>query len=357
MELKFLLIRRSSARILFLVQPDEEIRVRNVVESIPRKAAIVAEGSFSSANLQEVRRALLDLKKLEALLRSAGTLAVSTKAAHSTRITEKVCQAHLDGVRVIDLETALLELDPSVPSRGDELVRMLAQKGVRQNSGLRAYARLKICLEPLLAVALIVILSPILVAIAIVVKLTSPGGIFYSQTRVGYRGAIFKIYKFRSMRTDAESNGPVWASADRNDQRLTRVGAFLRESHLDELPQLWNVVLGELSFIGPRPERPIFVKDLTQEIPLFRLRTLVKPGITGWAQTQLGYANSVADSRRKLEFDFFYLLKRSPRLDLKIIFATIVTLSSGGTESKKRGLLLNVTEKMTVANLESAVTK
>ena len=138
------------------------------------------------------------------------------------------------------------------------------------------------------------------------------------------------------MRVDAEKGIPTWAAATQSDPSLTLIGGFLRASHLDELPQLWNVIRGEVSFVGPRPERPEFVKQLTEVFPLFRLRTLVKPGITGWAQIQQGYANSFADSLRKLELDLFYIMKHSVRLDLQILMKTFLVLFTGGTEAIKR---------------------
>jgi lipopolysaccharide/colanic/teichoic acid biosynthesis glycosyltransferase len=138
------------------------------------------------------------------------------------------------------------------------------------------------------------------------------------------------------MQENAEGGVAAWSSASKTDSKLTRIGGFLRSAHLDELPQLWNIVRGEVSFIGPRPERPEFVKELTERYPLFKLRPLVKPGVTGWAQTQQGYANSYSDSLRKLELDLFYIIKFSPLLDFKIALKTIAIIFMGGTEGLKR---------------------
>src|SRR5262249_47785755 len=142
---------------------------------------------------------------------------------------------------------------------------------------------------------------PIMAAVAIAIKLDSRGPAIYSQVRTGFLGRPFRIHKFRSMRVDAESAGAVWASE--NDPRRTRVGQFLRASRLDELPQLVNVLLGEMSLVGPRPERPEFVERLEKEIPLFRQRLAVKPGITGHAQVRCRYAASAEDALEKLQYD------------------------------------------------------
>jgi len=234
------------------------------------------------------------------------------------------------------MDSVLLEIDPTVPASPGFLIRLLAKNGVYQDRTLRLYAAVKYVAEPVIALSLLIALSPILILTAVLVKLTSRGPVIYSQERIGYQKRVFRIYKFRSMRIDAEKNGPQWASASTTDPHLTPVGGFLRASHLDELPQLWNIVRGELSFIGPRPERPEFVKHLTQLFPLFRLRPLMRPGITGWAQIEQGYVNSIADSRRKLEFDLFYMIKQSPRLDALILFRTVSVLFTGGTEKIKR---------------------
>jgi lipopolysaccharide/colanic/teichoic acid biosynthesis glycosyltransferase len=153
------------------------------------------------------------------------------------------------------------------------------------------------------------------------IKLDSRGPVFYRQERVGLDGRIYRLWKFRSMRIDAEKHGAVWAR--QNDDRVTRVGRFIRKTRMDEIPQVFNVLLGDMSFVGPRPERPIFVKQLAQEIPFYRLREAVKPGITGWAQIRYPYGASVEDARNKLEFDLYYVKNGSLFLDMAIIFHTV----------------------------------
>lgn len=163
--------------------------------------------------------------------------------------------------------------------------------------------------------------APIMLIVAILVKLTSRGPILYRQSRVGLNGVPFTLYKFRSMRTDAEATtGAVWARKD--DPRVTPIGKYLRRLRLDELPQLWNVVRGEMSIVGPRPERPEFVRMLSEKIPFYRQRHAVRPGITGWAQINYKYGESLEDAITKLEYDLYYIKNLSPSLDLYIMFHT-----------------------------------
>jgi exopolysaccharide biosynthesis polyprenyl glycosylphosphotransferase len=174
------------------------------------------------------------------------------------------------------------------------------------------------------AVAAIVVLPVVLVA-ALIVKLTSKGPAFYQQTRVGLNGRTFTVYKLRSMCQDAEARtGAVWAS--RNDPRITPFGRFLRKSRIDELPQFWNVLKGEMSIVGPRPERPEFVRELSNTIPFYPHRHCVKPGITGWAQINHQYGDTIQHTITKLEYDLYYLKNLSPTLDAYIMFQTVKTM-------------------------------
>jgi exopolysaccharide biosynthesis polyprenyl glycosylphosphotransferase len=163
---------------------------------------------------------------------------------------------------------------------------------------------------------------PLLPLIMLAIRLDSAGPIFYTQTRVGKNGRLFKVVKFRTMRQDAEAaNGPQWA--DNNDPRVTRVGKILRTSRLDEIPQMWCVLKGDMAFVGPRPERPEFIERLIEEIPYYGVRHMVRPGITGWAQIKYKYGSTVEDSREKLQYDLFYIKNHSIGLDLLIMFLTI----------------------------------
>jgi lipopolysaccharide/colanic/teichoic acid biosynthesis glycosyltransferase len=164
--------------------------------------------------------------------------------------------------------------------------------------------------------------------IGALVKLTSSGPMLYGQVRVGKNGTHFKMYKFRSMRSDAEKkSGPIWAG--KNDPRVTSYGRFLRKSHLDEVPQFINVFKGDMSLVGPRPERPFFVDKLSKEIPLYARRHRVRPGITGWAQVKHKYDESMEDVKAKVKYDLYYIENISWRLDLKILFNTVYVMVTG----------------------------
>ena len=168
---------------------------------------------------------------------------------------------------------------------------------------------------------LLALTGPIILLFALLVKLDSRGPAFFRQTRVGLYGQNFAVIKLRSMRTDAEANGAQWAQKD--DPRVTRLGKFIRKVRIDELPQAWAVLKGEMSFVGPRPERPEFVADLEQQLPYYAERHMVKPGITGWAQINYPYGASIEDSRHKLEYDLYYAKNYTPFLDLLILLQTL----------------------------------
>ncbi|MBM3977737.1 MAG: TIGR03013 family PEP-CTERM/XrtA system glycosyltransferase [Planctomycetes bacterium] len=196
------------------------------------------------------------------------------------------------------------------------------------NSGFRQHPLAQLAkrgLDIALALLMLALLWPVMLLTALVVSLDSPGGAIYAQERVGRWGRPFTLRKFRSMRADAEAaSGPVWASAA--DPRITKVGRFLRKTRLDELPQLLNVLVGEMSIVGPRPERKKFVDELSEQIPYFGQRHMVKPGLTGWAQINYPYGNTVEDARQKLQYDLFYIKNQSLLFDLSILFNTIKTV-------------------------------
>ncbi|MBI4429530.1 MAG: sugar transferase [Ignavibacteriales bacterium] len=189
-------------------------------------------------------------------------------------------------------------------------------------------AATKRLVDAVVALAIVVAGSPLWLLIALAIKLDSKGPMFYKQERVGRNGEPFGILKFRSMYSDAEKKtGPVWAG--KNDPRITRVGRIIRRFHLDEVPQFFNVLVGDMSLVGPRPERPYFVNRLSKEIPLYRHRHRVRPGITGWAQIKYKYDQSIEDVKSKLKYDLFYIENMSWRLDLKILFNTIYVALTG----------------------------
>lgn len=199
-------------------------------------------------------------------------------------------------------------------------------------AGRQRDSRLKIVFREfvhrMLALSGLIISLPIVLATALLIKVTSRGPIFYKQERVGKNGRTFNVIKFRSMRTDAEADGtPVWAVD--NDKRTTFIGKIIRKIRVDEIPQFWNIIKGEMSFVGPRPERPHFVRQLATEVPYYDHRHLVAPGLTGWAQIKYPYGASVADAIQKLQYDLYYIKNQSLTLDVVIIFDTVKTVLFG----------------------------
>ncbi len=168
---------------------------------------------------------------------------------------------------------------------------------------------------------------PIVIVTAILIKIESRGPILYKQERVGKNGRVFTLMKFRSMRTDAEKDGPMWARTA--DERMTRVGRVIRKIRVDEIPQFWNILRGEMNFVGPRPERPHFIAQLAQEIEYYEQRHLIAPGLTGWAQIKYPYGASIEDARQKLQYDLYYIKNQSITLDTTIMFETIKTILLG----------------------------
>jgi sugar transferase (PEP-CTERM system associated) len=192
-------------------------------------------------------------------------------------------------------------------------------EGFRRSSMFRLVRR---SLSIAISMVGLILSAPLWPLVMLIIKLDSKGPVFYTQTRVGKGGHIFKVVKFRTMRQDAEAtSGPQWAGS--NDPRVTRAGRFLRSSRLDEIPQLWCVLKGDMAFVGPRPERPEFVERLSIEIPYYGVRHMVRPGLTGWAQVKYKYGSTVEDAREKLQYDLFYIKNASIGLDLLIMFQTI----------------------------------
>ncbi len=188
--------------------------------------------------------------------------------------------------------------------------------------------KVKRLMDILISLTFLLFSSPFILLISIAIKLDSRGPIFYKQERSGQNGEVFKIIKFRSMVHNAEKkSGPVWSMKD--DPRITKVGRIIRKLRLDEVPQVFNVLKGEMSFVGPRPERPYFVEKLSEEIPLYKRRLKVRPGITGWAQVKHKYDETIEDVKTKLRYDLFYIENMSLRMDLKIIFRTVFVVLFG----------------------------
>jgi exopolysaccharide biosynthesis polyprenyl glycosylphosphotransferase len=243
----------------------------------------------------------------------------------SDELGELLIDCKLRGVVVESATDSFERLRAKVP------VRTLCPEALVDADGYRVarwYAAVKRVMDILFSLGLLVVTAPVLLVIAIAIKLDSRGPILFRQERVGQHGRIFRLLKFRSMRLDAESGcGPVWAVE--RDARVTRLGNFLRKYRLDEIPQAVNVLRGEMSFIGPRPERPHFVELLKQEIRYYGLRHCVKPGITGWAQVRYRYGGSVEDAFEKLQYDLYYMKHMSLVADVRIFLATVKVVLFG----------------------------
>ena len=235
-------------------------------------------------------------------------------------IAHDLLEAKLRGSMVVDIRSFYEHVVQRLPLSqiNDEWLLQTEGFSLNTRGSLR---RLKRALDVLISLLLLIPAAPIMLITAIVVRLESPGPVIYKQDRVGLFEKEFTVYKFRSMRADAEKNGAVWASA--HDARVTTFGKFIRKVRIDELPQIWNILKGDMSFIGPRPERMAIVTKLKETIPYYSLRHTVKPGLTGWAQVCYPYGASEDDARRKLEYDLYYIKNMSILLDINIVFKTV----------------------------------
>ena len=223
-----------------------------------------------------------------------------------------------DGHHLFEEESGRLPIDDLKPSS------IIFSREFRRGIMVRTIKR---ALDLMISSIGLTVCMPVMAAIALLIKLDSPGPVFYRQVRVGLRAQPYMIWKFRSMFIDAEKAGARWTSE--KDPRVSRIGRYLRKWRLDELPQLINVIRGEMSLIGPRPERPVFVQELRSIIPFYDLRHAVRPGITGWAQTQFRYGASAEDSHVKLQYDLYYVKYLSIRLDVRILLETVRVILRG----------------------------
>jgi sugar transferase (PEP-CTERM system associated) len=222
------------------------------------------------------------------------------------------------GVGVEDVHSCFERLSGRIALEHLSPSWLILSDGFKKSAWLRASKR---AVDFFVSMVLLVLAAPIMPLVALAIYVESGKPIFFRQTRVGYKGKEFELIKFRSMVQDAEKNGPQWAT--KQDSRVTAVGKFIRKTRLDELPQLFNVFRGEMSLVGPRPERPVFCKMLEEQIPYFNLRHSARPGLTGWAQVRFKYSANIDDSKDKLELDLFYLKNMSLLVDLAILFETV----------------------------------
>ena len=253
---------------------------------------------------------------------SVDRVVVSLADARGRLPMDKLLEMKLDGVAFDHLASVYEEYTGKIAVENLRPSWLIFSEGFKKSLVLQTLKRLT---DVLVAVVGIVLTLPAMALVAIAIKVTSPGRVFFTQQRVGANGRNFTLYKFRSMHTNAEAGtGAVWAKP--GDTRVTRVGRFIRRTRLDELPQFWNVLRGDMSLVGPRPERPEFVQELNKQIPFYGQRHVVKPGLTGWAQVKYAYGASVEDALQKLQYDLFYIKNMSIGLDAFIIFKTIQTV-------------------------------
>ena len=262
---------------------------------------------------------------MELLERQGIKIVLTTTESLESLPFDFIWQFQIKGFQLIDAVTFLEWLTGKVSEENVTTKNFL----FFYNPNKLFFSRLgKRIMDVILSFLLIIVTLPLQLFIALLVKITSSGPLFYKQTRTGLFDKPFVIYKYRTMYVDAEKHsGPKWA--EHRDPRITRIGRFLRITRFDELPQVFNVLKGEMSIIGPRPERPIFTEMFNKEIPFYHLRHSVRPGITGWAQVSYEYASSIEGTSEKLRYDLYYIKNFSLTLDTVIIFKTVKTLVTG----------------------------
>jgi sugar transferase (PEP-CTERM system associated) len=266
-----------------------------------------------------------DMPSLLALHR-INLIVVALEDRRGTMPVHELLRARLEGVRVEEATNFLERLTGKIVLKNLRPSWLVFSHGFNKPRLFRSSKR---AVELMVAALLVGLAAPLMLIVALLVRVDSGGPVLYRQERVGEKGRVFPLFKFRTMRQDAEAGtGPVWASKD-GDPRITRVGRFLRKTRLDELPQLLNVLRGEMAFVGPRPERPHFVENLRKVIPYYDERHSVKPGITGWAQIKFGYGSTIEDAEEKLQYDLYYIKHMSLIFDLGIVVDTLKVVVVG----------------------------
>ena len=262
----------------------------------------------------------------------------TTKALKDDSLCKRFCQLRYSGVNVLPLISLCEEVDQLVP------VELVTSEWLLNASGephMLYIKKVKRLFDIVISAVLLVLFSPVLLLGMVAVKATSPGPVFYRQTRSGRFGKAFTIFKLRTMRVDAEKDGAVWWGGV-NDPRVTAPGGFMRKYRIDEIPQLFNVFAGDMSFVGPRPERPEMIEELARKVPFYQERQMVQPGLTGWAQVNYPYGASIEDAARKLEYDLYYMKHMSLFMDIFILLDTVrIVLCGGVTDDASRRNLRN----------------
>lgn len=297
-------------------------RAKRILEAIRMRGELgmdivgwAGESQNDDVSIESTGKTLRDLGNRRAVHR----VIVALADRRSKMPVNELLELRMNGIRIDDGTSLLEKISGQIEIEELYPSWIIFGGGFRLTLGHLFFRRV---LSILLASTLSILTLPLVPIIALLIKLSSKGPILYRQKRVGLRGEVFNCYKFRTMRSDAEADsGPTWASDD--DPRITSVGRILRRTRLDEIPQLWNVLRGDMAFVGPRPERPEFVSKLGEEIPYYYLRHMTRPGITGWAQINYGYGSSVAEAKEKLRYDLYYIRNVSVMLDLLIVFYTV----------------------------------
>jgi len=307
-------------RVVFVGENDY---TEDLLESVKKDGQYVFVMSLNNTDMKALGKEILELyntKKFDVLVD------FTDKLLRDPKITEKLLQYKLEGLQYYNYLEFYETYENKLP------ISHLSPKWFLENTGFEIYhnnfnLKAKRLLDLLFALLIGIFAAPVIVLAAIIVKLESKGPVFFIQERIGEGNKKFNIVKFRSMTTDAEKDGPQWAS--KNDNRVTKFGKIMRATRIDELPQLWNVLRGEMSFVGPRPEREYFIQQLEKEIPYYNLRHTVKPGLTGWAQVMYPYGASVEDAYRKLQYDLYYIKHHSIPFDVKVLLKTVTIVIFG----------------------------
>jgi len=281
----------------------------------------VVPGDSSGNYSGELERFSADLRTFRDPKKRIDRVIVAMENRRGSMPVRELLELRLNGVVVEDATYLMERLLGKLPLDGLNPSTLIFTHGFNVKASQQIVRRLVSITVSFIGLA---ICLPFIPVIILAVRVSSPGPIFFRQTRVGLRGRHFSVIKFRTMRRDAEAAGAVWAT--KNDPRVTSLGRFMRKTRIDEIPQLWNVLRGEMGFVGPRPERPEFVQWLTSEIPFYELRHMIRPGITGWAQVRYQYGATLEETKQKLEYDLYYVKHLSVGLDLLIMFETIKTI-------------------------------
>ena len=307
-------------RVVFVGENDY---TQDLLESVKKDGQYVFAASLNNTDMKALGKEIVEMyktKKFDVLVD------FTDKLLGDPKLTGKLLQYKLEGLQYYNYLEFYETYENKLP------ISHLSPKWFLENTGFEIYhnnfnLKAKRLLDLFFAMLIGIFAAPVIILAAIIVKLESKGPIFFIQERIGEGNKKFNIVKFRSMTTHAEKDGPQWAS--KNDNRVTKFGKIMRATRIDELPQLWNVLRGEMSFVGPRPEREFFIQQLEKEIPYYNLRHTVKPGLTGWAQVMYPYGASVEDAYRKLQYDLYYIKHHSIPFDVKVLLKTVTIVIFG----------------------------